>query len=172
MKNLILIFLTALSFNLYGQSNNQDESDKKHDLKINFLMLYIGAPALNYDYILGHETSVGFSASVSIDDDLETQYMISPNFRVYFGNENANGFFIEGFMSLYGEKKDDYSDDLKMNDKEYTALGLGAGIGGKFLTKSKKYVGELFGGLGRNFLNTDHIDDVYGRISLSLGRRF
>ena len=50
-------------------------------------------------------------------------------------------------------------------------LGLGLAIGGKFLTKNG-FIGEIYIGGGRNFINTDKIDGGYPRIGVSIGKRY
>ena len=111
--------------------------------------------------------------------DTYRNFSITPNYRVYFSNKYARGFFIEGFGMLH-RYKDYYYDEVWSGTNNYTSkniteFSLGISVGGKWVTKSG-FVTEIFGGIGRNILNSneDSYDpiNIAGRIGVSVGKRF
>jgi len=100
--------------------------------------------------------------ALTIDDDVDVNYIFTPYYRFFFGKKYAAGFFLEGNAAVFNE---DY-----LNSTE-TGFGLGFGLGGKFLTKSN-WTGELLIGLGRTLMNSDKTSEAYPRIGISFGKRF
>ena len=72
----------------------------------------------------------------------------------------------------YGEFS---SETNNYTSKNITEFSLGISVGGKWVTKSG-FVTEIFGGIGRNILNSneDSYDpiNIAGRIGVSIGKRF
>jgi len=104
-------------------------------------------------------------------------FSITPNYRVYFSNKYARGFFVEGFGMLhryrgYFYTGVPYSDDY-VQTKKLTNFSIGISLGNKWVTK-KGFVAEIFGGLGRNLLNFDDKDpsNLALRGGISFGKRF
>ena len=65
-------------------------------------------------------------------------FSITPNYRVYFSNKYARGFFIEGFGMLhrYKDLYYDYDESTYNNiEKNITEFSLGVSVGGKWVTK-------------------------------------
>ena len=101
--------------------------------------------------------------------------MVFPNYRIFFGEKRAAGFFIEANSAIFSQRfqkdlifgsvNDPATDDTKIG------WGLGIAVGGKFLTKNG-FIGEIYVGGGRNFINTDKIDGGYPRVGISIGKRF
>ena len=50
-------------------------------------------------------------------------------------------------------------------------LHRGIGVGGKWVTNNG-FIGELNLGVGRNLFNSNNIDDLVGKVAITLGYRF
>ena len=82
-------------------------------------------------------------------------------------------------LHRYKDYYNDYnSDSYNYDSKNITEFSLGISVGGKWVTKSG-FVTEIFGGIGRNLLNSNNYDDdgfdpinIAGRIGVSIGKRF
>lgn len=167
MRNLILCFILVISINLYAQEETPD-SILNNEIKFNAGYLLAGYPELAYERIINHESAVGISVGFNASLDIPSVFSLLPYYRVYFGEKRAAGFFIEGNGILFAEDKYYYADDEHTN---YTGLGLGIAVGGKFIT-SRGWIGEIYGGAGRNFINTDKIINAYPRFGVTIGKRF
>ncbi|MFT5254496.1 MAG: hypothetical protein ACI87N_003568 [Flavobacteriales bacterium] len=175
MKKLIL--LLCFSSFLSGYSQQKEVPDfKKNELKGNALFLVLGAVELTYERILNEDTGLGVSIFFVNQDDFESNFMLTPYYRAYFGNKPAAGFFVEGFsMFNTGVASKTYYYDSNSNisrvDKNrYSDLALGFGLGSKWIHK-KGYVFEINAGIGRNLLSRNS-PDVVGRAGITLGYRF
>ncbi len=178
-------FLCALLFlfgnTLLSQEIQQDETDKD-ELKINVFNLiafkYLDAA---YERLIDEESSFGFGVLINAgnDDDVfeyNRQYSITPYYRRYFSKSFASGFFVEGFGMLNSGEQDIYTfNDITFESErtgeKYTDFALGISVGGKFISK-KGFIAEVYGGIGRNFFNTDFSPEVVPRGGVSLGFRF
>lgn len=183
-KTILSALLLALSSFAFAQ---QIDSLKKgalgnNELKLNLPLAIAGIPEINYERILKDDMSVGVAILFGIEDDSEYKFGIIPNYRIYFGNKKANGFFIEGNMALmttqeridygylaYTDYAPGYEPDLSKRFNTATSFGLGAAAGAKFLTKNG-FVGELFLGVGRLFGN--NYVEAYPRAGITIGKRF
>jgi hypothetical protein len=102
---------------------------------------------------------------------------VFPFYRWYFGPKKpVCGFFLEGNAGIYTQYLTHYSGNPTMYSlisKEEIQGGLGIGLGGKFEVH-KVWTAEILGGLGRNFLHKDNLNDneVYPRFGITIGRRF
>lgn len=163
MKLHLLVFLFCLSTITYSQESKEPESIK-NEVKVNAAYLLGGFPEFSYARILNDESALGISIAFSLDSDINYNFFITPYYRFYFGKKRAAGFFIEGNTSLFTEESGSGSDEF--------GFGAGFSIGGKLISKSKKWTGELLLGIVRNFVNTDIISVAYPRFGVSVGRRF
>ncbi len=165
MKLTILISLFFLTTSIFAQQDADDKNDSKNELRLNVPATLASFPEITYERILNDESSLGFSLGMSVNSDIDYDFLAVPFYRLYFGNKRAAGFFVEPNVAVFSEERND--------EVVGSEIGLGAGlaIGGKFLTR-KGWVVELLGGMGRNFLNTDYISDIYPRIGVSIGKRF
>ncbi len=190
MKRLILLgLLLASTFAVSAQTdslakNIQKKSEVlghggKNELKLNLLMTIIGVPELTYERLIEDNMGLGITAGFAIDDNVDYRFAFVPHYRLYFGSKRANGFFIEGNMSVMGTRDNDYLLYEQMTyppsgyyyrRKTETSFGLGAAIGGKFLTRNG-FLGEAYLGLGRVLGERRYIDG-YPRIGITLGKRF
>ena len=150
IASLILFFVTHESW-------SQDESDPnngKHEIKVNGLYILLEAFEFSYDHILGEQSSVGVSIGFTFDDDLGYDFMVVPNYKLFFNEKKAAGFYIELNSAV-------------VNDESEVDFGMGIAIGGKFLNRNN-FIGEIVLGGGRYFSS----DGGYPRLGISIGKRF
>ena len=188
MKKLVLLIVCCCSTIAVAQEESlPQDTNKKNEVTLNALTLVAsGWIDVSYEYLINKESSFGVDLQFGFDEnnnvDTYRNFSITPNYRVYFSNKYARGFFIEGFGMLH-RYKDLYYDietDGTYNniEKNITEFSLGVSVGGKWVTKSG-FVTEIFGGIGRNLLNSNNNDDdgfdpinIAGRIGVSIGKRF
>jgi hypothetical protein len=185
MKKLVLIVFCCYStFAVAQEESLPQDTNKKNEVTLNALTLIAsGWIDVSYEYLINKESSFGIDMQFGFDEnnniDTYRNFSITPNYRVYFSNKYARGFFIEGFGMLH-RYKDYYYEELSSEPDNYTSknlteFSLGISVGGKWVTKSG-FVTEIFGGIGRNILNSneDGYDpiNVAGRIGVSIGKRF
>lgn len=161
-----------------GQSGN-------NEIKINLLMSVLALPEITYERLLEDNMGVGISVAVNVDnnnDAFDERYklLIVPHYRLYFGSKKASGFFIEGNAAVvtnsYSYYQNTYNsgatnvNQSDMGKRTTTSFGLGAAVGGKFLTRNG-FLGEVYGGVGRLF-GKNRVGDAYPRVGISIGKRF
>jgi hypothetical protein len=187
MKKLVLIIVCSYSAIVFAQEESlPQDTNKKNEVTLNTLTLIAsGWIDVSYEYLINKEASFGVDVQFGFDEnnnfDSYRNFSITPNYRVYFSNKYARGFFIEGFGMLHRYKDFyydyDYEESINGNiEKNITEFSLGISVGGKWVTKSG-FVTEIFGGIGRNLLSSDDDDgydpiNVAGRIGVSIGKRF
>ena len=187
MKKLVLLIVCCCSTIAVAQEESlPQDTNKKNEITLNALTLVAsGWIDVSYEYLINKESSFGVDLQFGFDEnnnvDTYRNFSITPNYRVYFSNKYAKGFFIEGFGMLHRYKDYYYdynSDSYNYDSKNITEFSLGISVGGKWVTKSG-FVTEIFGGIGRNLLNSNNYDDdgfdpinVAGRIGVSIGKRF
>ena len=143
-----------------------------NEFKVNILYTALGIPEITYERLLNDNSGVGISAGFSIEkkEEMAYRYGITPYYRMYFGYRKASGFFIEANGIVLGHSYEDYNGtETSLNSEVRTQFGLGAAVGGKFLSRNG-LIGELHGGLGRVF--GDNSLGAYPRFGISLGKRF
>ncbi|MEQ6123525.1 DUF3575 domain-containing protein [Pseudotenacibaculum sp. MALMAid0570] len=181
MKKLLPILLFCFSTVAFAQEDSYPQDvNKKHEVTINALTLIVSEWIdVSYEYLINEESSFGIDLQFGLDDnnDFDTYrtFSITPNYRRYFSNKYARGFFIEAFGMLHNYKDYYYNFDITTSSyttKSQTDFSLGVSVGGKWVTKSG-FVTEIFAGIGRNLLNNDNdFTEVAGRVGISLGYRF
>lgn len=182
MKITLLSFLfTLISLNVSAQNGDKKLDSAsierkilgRNELKTNLWMLAsLNVVELNYERLLSNS---GFGVSASIDvGNIGFNFSIISYYRLYFGKNEAAGFFIEGNAVFYNAEKSrswryledgTYFELSRLIENQY---GLGAAVGGKFLNR-KGFVGEIFGGVARVFGGND---DYFPRLGITLGKRF
>lgn len=144
-----------------------------NEIRLNMLTAIIGYPEINYERFLTDNMGVGMAAAISLEskEDMSLRWFAMPYYRLYFGDKKASGFFIEGNLAVINQTAEDYdyTTGQYLGLKNYTNGGIGAAVGGKFLTRNG-FVGEVYGGVGRLFGNSP--TDVYPRFGISIGKRF
>jgi len=119
----------------------------KHDLLVNPINSMVES-ALNasYEHILTKDYGVGIDVFVGIASFARANVQFSPFARMYMGRHRANGFFLEAFLPItIGEE---FAEQFGHPDLRHTSIGLGAGLGGKWVLP-KGIVLEVSGGLGQ-----------------------
>lgn len=185
MKNYVLAFLVL--FVVLGSQAQTDTIPKnnfgKNEIKLNAIMLLVGAFEPSYEYNLSESSSVGLSLFIPFDNenfDVNTNYYISPYYRIFFGQKYAAGFFLEGFGMLNSTAREYYGNsqggDFSYWEKDVTDFALGFGLGGKWMTRGG-FVFEVSGGIGRNLFNNSNSDyydssPIVGKFGFNLGFRF
>jgi len=171
VKRIFIMLFAISSIGLWAQTNDK-ENNSNNEIKINMGSLLFELPEVSYEHIINEESSFGISVAFPIDKNKSVSYgfIVYPNYRIYFSNKRAAGFFFEGNSAIFSQRfqKDGFPERA---DKNKIGFGLGIAIGGKFLTKSG-FIGEIYIGGGRNFVNTDIIDSGYPRAGISIGKRF
>ena len=186
MKKIFITLVFAMSIlNCVAQGEQTSKKDsiaddyqKYNEVKLNGVMLLIGAFEASYERNLNSESSVGASFFIPYDDenlDGSLNYYFSPYYRVFFGKKYAAGFFVEGFTMLNSNEGDAYFKDevfKDYRDDDILDLALGLGLGGKWVTRSG-IIFELNAGIGRNLLNAEKTDiTIVGKFGFNVGYRF
>lgn len=172
----LLLCLTIGSTNAQERKESTDSTYYgKHEIKLNAILLVVGAFEVNYEYLLNEEMGLGISAFAAYDDSVieDIDYYISPYFRYYFGKKYASGFFVEGFGMLNRTDRNVNLIFLESEDSNFvTDFALGFGLGSKWVTK-RGWMFEFNYGIGRNLFNNKESDlDLIGKFGISLGYRF
>ncbi len=157
----------------------QEKKITKNELKFNALLALYEFPEITYERILNNENAIGISAAASLgknsntnNDDTIKDYSFSliPYYRFYFGKKKAAGFFIEANTPMFSQRHVE-SGFFRDEKKGGFGVGLGVGIGGKFMTKSG-WIGEIYTGVAKTVINTEDLISYYPRVGITLGKRF
>lgn len=161
--------------NIHAQQN--DETPRKNEIMIDPIVLVAG-PLLNvtYERLLSENSGIGLNALAYLgsEDDKFTQF--SPYYRMYFGKKYAAGFFVEGFVPITTTDYDQYDYvygqyEYNRVEKNVTAVGIGVGFGGKWITRNN-ILFEVSGGIGRLFGDHDKVLELTPKGVLGIGYRF
>lgn len=164
VKGLLLPLLALMAV---GQLRGQDVLPaERNELKLNGLFTLLGAPEVTYERLLSTETSYGVSLAVGADPDIDFGAGLTPYFRWYFSKKPAAGLFIESVGSVFVRR-----DFFQGSPGDDIAAGVGFSLGYK-LVSDGGWVGEVYAGAGRNFVNTYIAGEVFPRIGFCIGRRF
>jgi len=141
----------------------------KHDLQIDPLFLVAG-PFLNvsYERILTKDYGLGAHMLLGLGA-LDTEMQISPYIRMYMGRHHANGFFLEAFMPITTSRE--YTLWSYRPEIHHTTVGLGVGLGGKWVVK-KNILLEIGSGVGRRFFYDGSNESITGKYMFGVGYRF
>ncbi|HEX8270924.1 MAG TPA: DUF3575 domain-containing protein [Flavobacterium sp.] len=179
MKKIMFCTLMAWSCLSYAQETETPPIERRDEVKINALLMILGAIEVGYEHTLSHESAFGITGLYGFDDDLGINYMITPYYRYYFGKKPAHGFFMEGFGTLNSvddyvyEEYDPVNFYYNYEEKTITDFALGIGLGAKWMT-SKGVTLEINAGIGRNLFSGEEDRDfeIIGRGGISVGYRF
>ena len=194
---LMIVFLASMSW-CKAQSKNPDSVSKaielrskaighggNNEIKINLFYAVLAIPEITYERIIEDNMGAGISVAIGATNEnvfgSRINYIITPHYRLYFGNKKANGFFIEGNAGVISYKEYDYSSlaytsypagyNYTLPEINYTSFGLGAAAGAKFLTRNG-FLGEAYLGVGRVFSSKNNAIEAYPRFGLTIGKRF
>jgi hypothetical protein len=160
-----------------------------NELKVNLFFAVRGMPEISYERLLATNMGIGAAFFVGLDNkekfsNQQSKFGFTPYYRIYFGAKKASGFFIEGnaiLTSIYA----DYNNYAEITTLSMPAgyynnqvstrahFGLGAAVGGKFLTRNG-FLGEAYLGVNRllseksKYLN----DEAIARVGITIGKRF
>ena len=111
-KTIIALLLTSASLVTLHTNAQAQETAKEgnNELKLNLAYTIGGFPEINYERIIKNDMSIGVGLIIGLEESSEYKFGIIPNYRVYFGNKKANGFFIEGNAAVISNR-DDYYDN-------------------------------------------------------------
>lgn len=186
---LVLMFFPAAVFaQQFEQENVFPRDVDKNELSIGALNLVaFGALDIAYERILTPYSSwavEGFILALNRNSDdvsevYNKDFSLTGKYKYFFGDNTAWGFYVNGLaMISTGEYRDEY--DYYYNDqgilmyyeeeKRYTDLALGFGLGGKFVSRQGFFV-DLNAGIGRNLLSSDS-PTIVGQFNFNLGVRF
>jgi hypothetical protein len=184
MKKLcVLLVFLCVSFSYMNAQDTTDHASDRDEVKLNLFNLvvfkYLDG---SYERVIDEESSFGVAALINLGDDYDTfdylrEFSITPYYRRYFSKGYAKGFFVEGFAMINQTSDEFYIDfdEITMqpnyNTEKFTDFAVGISLGGKFISK-RGFVAEVYGGVGRNLLNSDNTVEVVGRGGISLGFRF
>lgn len=184
MKKLVLsITLCLLTICVFAQKDSLSNSiqmrataighNGNNEIKLNLLYMALGIPELSYERLIADNMGIGVSTMVSFANDQSLNFGVLANYRLYFGNNKANGFFIEGSSGLISKRDTFYYYGVN-SPSQYTEINkgyfaLGAACGAKFLTRNG-FLGEAYLGVDRLLGNNN--EDFYPRIGITIGKRF
>ena len=186
MLALALMGITGIN----AQTSNSDSgTERKNDIMISPIEL-IASPLLNisYERLFRENMGIGvngmFYFGDNNDHDESGFTQISPFYRMYFGKKYGAGFFVEGFVPVTSTKDtyynyvyNEYGSYSNHETKRRTTVGIGIGLGGKWVTRNN-IVFEVSGGLARRFGGNNDGYDFYdgdnltGKGMLGIGYRF
>ncbi|NHF61584.1 DUF3575 domain-containing protein [Flavobacteriaceae bacterium TP-CH-4] len=182
MKRRFLIIVISFTFFTVKAQNQKDTlsqlNERKNEVKLNAYFTALGAFEATYERNLNKRSSVGITGLYVFNKkrDEDTNFLISPFYRRYFGKKYASGFFLEGFGtfgSTDGKQLTDMDGNLTLDEgPDVLDFSLGFGFGGKWATKSG-ITFEVMVGLGLHLFNSDKTDhNSVNRRALSIGYRF
>ena len=182
MKKIILATVFCLSF--INISAQEIEAQKRNDIVADpFLLIAVPLVNVSFERLLSENSGLGVNAMISLQNDADNFTQISPYYRMYFGRKFAQGFFLEGFVPVTMTKEYDmvyFMDDFggyftEGNERTVTTVGVGFGVGGKWVIRNGLVI-EANGGIGRrlggNLDDTWDGEGVTGKIMGGIGYRF
>jgi len=168
-------FATTLIALLIGVSAFAQQDFPRNEVSVNLVTTtLLQYPIISYERILAPDFSIGASLGFNLGDEYFLDFNLTPFVRWYFGgnretmNRAGTGFFIEGSTALYSSNR---GRDNFMGEGSFQSaidVGIGAGIGWKYLTRSN-WTGEVLVGGGRSLSGATI---GYLRGGVSIGRRF
>jgi len=182
---ILTVFITLFSLHAQEMNSNQENSqERKNDILADPVLL-IAIPLVNvsYERLVSKDMGIGINAMITLNDEVDDFKQFSPYFRFYMGKNYASGFFLEGFVPVTIETVDTYGNyyDSPTNtyyysnigSKNLTTVGIGFGVGGKWVIKNRLVL-EASGGIARRFgdFNKYDIGEVTGKIMGGIGYRF
>lgn len=179
------ILIAVLCFTLGANTIQAQEIEKarKNDILADPVLL-IAVPLANisYERLISQNKGIGVNTMIKLNNKDKDFKQFSPYFRYYMGKKYASGFFFEGFIPITIQNDinyiyEDYSDlsyqNISRTNKSFTTVGIGFGIGGKWLINNKLVI-EASGGIARRFgdLYKYDIGRATGKIMVGIGYRF
>ncbi|MDO6821400.1 DUF3575 domain-containing protein [Zobellia sp. 1_MG-2023] len=180
-KKYLVIILFFSIFITKAQNQNTSSTnqyEQNNEIKINVVFTPLGLLDVAYERNLNRKSSLGISGLYvfSQKHDEDTNFLISPFYRRYFGKKYASGFFVEGFTTIGstdGKQLTDSNGNLTLNEgPDVMDLSVGLTLGSKWVTK-QGITFEAFFGFGKTLFNTDKTDhSQVNRFGINIGYRF
>ncbi|MCT4699014.1 DUF3575 domain-containing protein [Tenacibaculum haliotis] len=181
MKKILIITILFSIFNTNAQTGNEikgNQLERKNEIKLNAYFTALGLFEVTYERSLNRKSSLGITGLYTFSKkyDEDTNFLISPFYRRYFGKKYTSGFFTEGFAtigSVDGKQLTDLNGNLTLNEgPDVVDLSLGLSLGYKWTTKNGITFEAIFG-MGRNLFNDDKTDhNIINRHAINIGYRF
>ncbi len=178
MKKILMAFIVF--FGSMSSFAQQKGTSPQNEIKFNVPMAIYGLPEVNYERIVEDNMGVGISLSIAVDKaynydtdkGIPERLIFCPYYRLYFGQKQAAGFYIEGNMAVAGQKElnaPDFATGNKIPSNSTVGFGFGAAVGIKLLSKND-FTGDFYAGWGRLF--GENIYNGYPRLGICIGKRF
>ena len=169
IKQILIAFLILFTA-LNTRAQDKEETNKNnHELKINIIAL-LGISELSYEYLIDDNHAVGVSLTIPLSHSYDFNFQITPNYRKYYGEKRAAGFFIEGNSAFFSQKERKAT-IISNEAKAGLGFGLGVAAGAKFLIQ-KNFIAEIYIGAGANIIGNAYLFGMYPRAGISIGKRF
>ncbi|MCK0130923.1 DUF3575 domain-containing protein [Flavobacteriaceae bacterium F08102] len=179
MKIFVTICIFFCSISLLAQ---EELPQKKYEFNINvFNTIIFKAPELSFEYLIDAESSIGSSIMLNLTEKEDNNAFIDgPNYhenvaftayyRRFFSSKYAWGFFIETFGMYNQQEVEQYINDSFVKTNNFA---VGISVGGKWVS-SKGFVFQIHGGVGRNIISSDDVNntELVPRLGASFGLRF
>ncbi len=191
-----IVFLLCFSFltstSVLGQEENT-EPEFKNLVSTNLMLPIFESFDINYERTIANKWTIGIAGAVygerggelstaSSYYEYKTNYEVMPFARVYFQGAQNKSHFVELFGSLSEvEETGRYIRSTNqagygvytIGTKTYTAGGLGAGYGYRFLLFEKRLVLEAQMGIRTNFdVDFLFLNGAFVRTGIKVGYRF
>lgn len=182
---VLAVFITVFSLHAQELNSNQENgSERKNDILLDpFLLIAVPMINVSYERLINKDMGIGVNAMITLSDEVDDFKQFSPYFRYYLGKKYASGLFFEGFVPVTIQRDSFYYTDYDGptntyyynygGEKTVTTVGVGFGIGGKWVIKNRLVI-EASGGIARRFGDFDKYDlgPVTGKIMGGIGYRF
>ena len=191
-KILVLLILLTGAYASFSQEVKKEEEIivqvkpiselSNNEIRINVPSAIAGLPELTYERTFADNMGAGISIAFQLEKFKdnhtnglnELRSLICPFYRLYFGEKEASGFYVEGNMAIAGQKEKYNSYDFNGNvsssyERSATNFGFGAAVGIKLLARNG-FIGDFYAGWGRLF--GDNIIGGYPRLGICIGKRF
>lgn len=181
IKKSLIIGACIFSGIIMAQTEDTTNSIRKNDVMIDPIMTSIGLLNVSYERHLNQHLGVGISTMYKFSDyatkELLWDTSILSYIRYYYGNGNRRGFFLEGFTGVVIDNFTQtthytYENPPRVVEGDrihLTGFALGAGLGGKWNTKSN-ILFEV--SVGAGYQSTYEILPIFFRGMLGIGYRF
>ena len=153
---------------------------RKNEIKLGAVKMIAG-PVLDLEYerVLTGYSSLGINMVADFgDDNYFYDFSLTPYFRIYFTQAKeygTKGFFAQTFMGYYTgtDYTYDYNGSFEPIGKEinWNSFGAGLSIGTKWVNQ-QGFVFQLVLGIGRNFIDNGHTNQILFQGDAYIGYRF
>ncbi len=189
---IIIICLSLIILQVYGQTDNSNDKKKIFIIKTNILLPALGIISppntigLSFEYSILNRNSInltGYHAWYNGDNSKYNTTQLMPEYRLYFNKKNIlKGFFTGTYLKYTTYRDKHYNNTInKELNLDYIEhfLGLG-GLFGYRISKKRLLIEILFGlGAGKNINTNIYKNDVWfqenndlkidGRLAVNIG---